>query len=203
MNEPPLDKNDLRQELTKALDRLSDPERARASVQIAERVLALPEVQRAQGILSCLSFGVEVDTWNIIERLQQQGKRVYVPRAEPRDKSLHVHAFPCPLRTLSFGLQQPPRGTPEIDRHAIEARVDVALVLGLGFDRAGYRLGYGTGYFDRFLADCRPTTIALAYDRQLVDRLPREAHDIPLDLVVTDQTTLRVAAVGENVGEPR
>jgi 5-formyltetrahydrofolate cyclo-ligase len=93
--------------------------------------------------------------------------------------------------TLEFGLRQPKRGEPELAPKDVDATLDVGVVLGLGFDRRGYRLGYGSGYFDRFLAGRELTTIGLAFDEQIVDRLPEEPHDVPLRLVVTPSATIR------------
>lgn len=160
--------------------------REEAAEQVARRLLELPEIRAAEHIFACLSFGLELDTWGLVERLRRLGKRIYVPRAEPRDGSLHVHPYPCALRTLAFGLQQPPRGTPELAPDEIDTTLDVALVLGLGFDRRGYRLGYGSGYFDRFLAGRPFPAIALAFDEQLVEYLPAEPHDIPMHAIVTE-----------------
>lgn len=114
-----------------------------------------------------------------------------MPRAEPRDRQLHLHRYPCALVTLGFGLRQPRRDAPELPPAEVDGSIDAAVVLGLGFDRRGYRLGYGSGYFDRFLAGRELTTIGLAFDEQLVDRLPAEAHDVPMRLVVTPSELVR------------
>jgi 5-formyltetrahydrofolate cyclo-ligase len=73
---------------------------------------------------------------------------------------------------------------------AIPDTIDAAIVLGLGFDRRGYRLGYGSGYFDRFLAAYPLTAIGLAYGFQMIDRLPTEPHDVPMTVVVTERETV-------------
>ncbi|MBZ0113813.1 MAG: 5-formyltetrahydrofolate cyclo-ligase [Thermoanaerobaculia bacterium] len=184
-------KDELRTDIRRRLEASPAESASQASSAIHDRVLALPEVRRAQRILSCLSFGHEVDTWRLIERLRAEGKEIYVPRADPRDHQLHVHAYPCDLRTLSFGLQQPPRGTAEIAREAIDSTVDVVLVLGLGFDRRGYRLGYGSGYFDRFLVDRPFPAVGLALDLQIFEHMPEEEHDIPMTAVLTEGRIIR------------
>ena len=155
------------------------------------RLLATPEVATAGRIFLCLSFGNELDTAELVATLLAEGREVYVPRAEPRDRQLHVHRYPCDLVTLSFGLQQPKRGAPEVPADAIDRTLDVALVLGLAFDRRGYRLGYGSGYFDRFLAGRPFPALGLAFEQQVIERLPAEPHDIPLRAVVTDAATHR------------
>ncbi len=190
----PLTKAELREQLRLDLEKIDAAAAAHASRAIAARILELPEIAGAERILTCLSFGVEVDTWHLVDRLVALGKRLYVPRADPRDRELHVHPYPCPLRTVSFGLQQPPRGTPEVAAEAIDETLDAVLVLGLGFDRRGYRLGYGSGYFDRFLAGRPFPAIGLAFAEQLVDELPVEPHDIAMAVVVTDTEVCRGSA---------
>ena len=190
----PLTKAELRERLRLDLEKIDAAAAAHASRAIAARILELPEIAGAERILTCLSFGVEVDTWGLVDRLLALGKELYVPRADPRDRALHVHPYPCPLRTVSFGLQQPPRGTPEVAAEAIDETLDAVLVLGLGFDRRGYRLGYGSGYFDRFLAGRPFPAIGLAFAEQLVDELPVEPHDIAMAVVVTDTEVCRGSA---------
>jgi 5-formyltetrahydrofolate cyclo-ligase len=183
---PAAAKTAWRERLRGRLAALDPATTAAAADRVGESVLALPEITRARRILACLSFGAEIDTWRLVDRLRAAGKDLCVPRADPRDGRLHVHPYPCALRTLAFGLRQPPRGTPEVATEAIDATVDAVLVLGLGFDRRGYRLGYGSGYFDRFLAGRPFPAVGLAFAMQLEDELPSEPHDIPLTVIVTE-----------------
>ena len=171
-----------------------DPEAARAAARaVRERVLALPEVTSSRRLLACLSFGAELDTWGLVERLQADDRDVYVPRVAVGDPHLHVHPYPCALETLSFGLRQPRPGTPELAPEEIDETLDVALVVGLAFDRRGHRLGYGAGYFDRFLAGRAFPAVGLAFELQIVEALPVEEHDVRMDVVVTEADTLRAA----------
>ena len=167
------------------------PEKAdRDATALADRVLALPEMERASDVFLCLSFGGEIDTWRLADGLRDLGKRIYVPRAVLRDHSLHVHAFPCRLETLPIGLRQPAADDSELANDDIEGTLDIALVLGLAFDPRGVRLGHGSGFFDRFLARYPLQTVGLAYDEQIVEELPRETHDVPMGRVVTPSRVL-------------
>ena len=157
-----------------------------AAAAAARRFLALPEIAASRRVLVCLSFGHEISTQPVIGELLESGRELFVPRADPRDHMLHVHRYPCELITLSFGLCQPPRGAPEVEAGQIDATLDAALVLGLAFDEEGYRLGHGRGYFDRFLAGRRFPAVGFAYETQVVERLPRERHDVPMHAVVTE-----------------
>jgi len=165
--------------------------RRSAARRAAERLAALPELVAARRIFTCLSFGDELDTGPLVDAWLAQGRELYVPRADPRDRQLHVHRYPCELVTLDFGLRQPKRGEPELASEEVDTTLDVAIVLGLAFDRRGFRLGYGSGYFDRFLAGRDLLTIGLAFDEQLVERLPDEPHDVPMCLVVAPSELVR------------
>jgi 5-formyltetrahydrofolate cyclo-ligase len=165
-----------------------------AAARLVEQLLELPEVARASRILTCLSFHREIDTWRLVDRLLAAGREVYVPRADPRDRQLHLHRYPCDFQELSFGLKQPSRGTCELNAEAIDGTIDVALALGLAFDPRGYRLGSGTGYFDRFMAGRPFPAIGMCYEAQLIDRIPEERHDVPMAAVVTEVDVWRANA---------
>jgi len=181
----------LRAEMRERVASVPEADRGRASEVIAARVLALPELEQPAGVLCCLSFGAEPDTWPLVEQLARRGHRLHVPRARAADTSLRVHPWPCPLVTLSFGLRQPHPEAPELASEAVDASIDVALVLGLAFDRRGVRLGHGRGYFDRFFARHAPLRVGLALDEQFVAELPRDAHDVAMDVLVTPGGVLR------------
>jgi 5-formyltetrahydrofolate cyclo-ligase len=184
---PAEEKHALRSTLASRLDGIEPAEAGRAAAAAAERFLALAEVVAARRVLVCLSFGTEISTRPVIAALEASGREIFVPRADPADHQLHIHAYPCELVTLSFGLCQPARGTPEVPA----ATIDAALVLGLAFDEHGIRLGHGRAYFDRFLARHPLAAIGFAYECQVVPRLPREPHDIPMTALVTERATRR------------
>ena len=189
--ESAIGKTALRRQLRERVASLDASLARRAAELAAERLLTLPEVAQAQRILTCLSFGGEIDTWGLADHLLAEGRQVLVPRADPETKRLHIHPYPCQLRTLSFGLRQPLPGSEEIPLQDIDSHIDLALVLGLAFDRSGFRLGHGAGYFDRFLAGRPFPAIGLAYHFQLLDRIPLQPHDVPMAVIVTEQEANR------------
>jgi 5-formyltetrahydrofolate cyclo-ligase len=169
------------------------PEEARhAARELAERAVTLPELEGGRGLLVCLSFGDELDTGPLMECLLKEGSELFVPRVERETHGMTLHRYPCRLETLGFGLRQPAPEVPALDPASIDETLDAALLAGLAFDRAGYRLGYGRGYFDRFLVARSFPAFGIGYDFQLVDRLPHEPHDVPLAGVVTDREMYRV-----------
>jgi 5-formyltetrahydrofolate cyclo-ligase len=183
----------LRTVLSQKIAALSQEQARRQARQLQERVLTLPEVRRARGVLACLSFGTEIDTWSLVEALLAAGKKVYVPRTVPATRGLALHPYPCALRRLSFGLAEPLASEPQLPAEAVNEAVEVALVLGLAFDGRGIRLGHGAGYFDRFLVGRPFVSIGLGYDEQWLPRLPAEAHDVPMTVVLTPSREQRLA----------
>lgn len=181
----------LRADLLARRAALPEEGRRRAGRAACERLLALPEVSGARHLFTCLSFGTEIETWGVVEHWLAEGREVYVPRADRATGLLHLHRYPCRLTTLSFGLRQPKRGEPELPAEAIDTTVDAAIVLGVAFDHQGYRLGYGSGFFDRFLAGRPFPAFGLTLDDQVVERLPIAPHDLPMRAVVSEGAVYR------------
>ena len=124
-----------------------------------------------------MSFRTETDTSEIVEALLASGKRVCVPRVIADE----MYAAPWSERTETngYGIVQPVSGEDE--------PCEIAVVPLLAVDGEGYRLGYGGGYYDRyFAAHPKMLRVGLCYEGQAVERLPRDAYDLPLDAVVTE-----------------
>ena len=185
---PCQDKRAVRAWMRERLAAVSLAERKRRSARIRERLLSLPVMADSRNVLTCLSFGTEVDTWPLVESLVRDVARtVYVPRCQLGDSGMTIHRYPCELETLSFGLRQPVVAEPALADGEIVRTLDCVCVLGLAFDpQAGHRLGSGRGYFDRFLAKHSVPSVGLAFEQQLVRGLPSDEHDVPMDLIVTE-----------------
>lgn len=188
------DKANQREQLLERARAITPEVRAAAEAAMQARLLALPEIEAARGVLVCLSYGIEPETRPLIGALTDANKQVYLPRADRADRQLHVHAWPCELQQLRFGLQQPSTTAAQLAADEIMQRVDVAVILGLGFDHDGVRLGHGSGYVDRFLAAHAIPAIALTFEAQLVERLPRATYDIPMAVIVSEDRVLRPPA---------
>ena len=154
---------------------------------ILERVLSLEAYRRAKLVHTYVSSKEnEVDTRALICTCLNQGKRVAVPVVMPGTKTL-AHALIDGLDQLVVG----PWGLAQPDPAAAtwlpaEARIDLVVVPGLAFDRRGHRIGWGGGYYDRFLAQVQTVKIGLCYDELVLDCIPGEPHDVPVDLVVAE-----------------
>ncbi len=184
-------KRQLREAIGRRPPNLSPTRRRRAETSITQRVLALPEIASARGVLVCLSYGAEPTTRDLIEALRRAGKEVFVPRADRHDRSIHVHPWPCTVRTLSFGLTQPVATAPQLPAAQIDETIDAAIIVGLAFDPSGIRLGHGSGYVDRYLTTHPTFAIGLCFESDLLPEIPPRAHDVPMSVVVTDGRTLR------------
>lgn len=182
----------LRRELLARRDAL--PGRAEKSRAIQSRVLALPEYRRARRVLLYLSKGSEVDTWPLLDCALAQGKEVYAPRCLERPGRWPLPCF-LPGGLAGGGVRPAgahPGRCPPLER----GQGDLCLVPGLAFDREGYRLGYGKGYYDCFLAAQPVRTVGLCFEALAFERLPRDGFDRPVCRLVTEAGDARPGKEG-------
>lgn len=184
-------KDELRAEMMRRRDEL--PERERRGAAIRERVIGLPAYAAAQAIHCYISMRSEVDTRPLIGDALTRGKRVAVPVVVPKAAEL-AHAWLASLAgdalvAGSFGTFNPRDMQP-----AAPGEWDLTIVPLLAFDRRGYRLGYGKGYYDRLLAAAPRPTIGVAFAAQEIAALPDEPFDVPLDWIVTEDEVISIAA---------
>lgn len=186
-----LEKKALRARVLAERDGMSDPARHTASRDIVARLMALPELASAGCVMTYMSFGVEVDTHGFFEALLADAKTILLPRIDREQKKLVVHAVARDEDLVPgvWGILEPRDDLPVV---SID-EADVMLMPGLAFDRAGSRLGYGAGYYDRLLAAAgsRPWRIAAAFDCQIVDAVPVGPQDIPIHALISPTQLLR------------
>ena len=178
----------LRRTVRRWLAALPSSERRESDRALFAHVLSLPQVEGAKTIFAF--WGIperEPDTGELVRQLAERGKVVGLPRMLPgRGMEVRGYASDRPLVPAAFGLLEPDEQAPLLERAAI----DLILVPGLCYDREGYRLGFGGGYYDRWLAGCSGWKVGLCRAALLQDRLPRGPYDIPVDLVVTEEECL-------------
>lgn len=171
---------------------LPGEEAASAALLLTERMLAMPEVAGARTVLAFwpMTARGEVDIRPLVRTLSDRGVTVGLPviRAMDRDRIMSFGRYTVDggLVPGPFGTLQPPDGDPVDGREA-----DVVIVPALAATRSGDRLGYGGGYYDRFLSRTRAFTAIPLFSRCLVDSLPVHAHDHPVDAVVTELEEIR------------
>ncbi|MBA9025422.1 5-formyltetrahydrofolate cyclo-ligase [Peribacillus huizhouensis] len=176
-------KRKIREEMKRRLSSLSTIEHTQFSRDIAQNVFALKEWKQAETIGITVAVHPEPETKFIIEQAWLEGKRVAVPKCIPSSKQLdfrYITSF-SELETVYFGLLEPVLQT----EHANKEDLSLLVVPGLAFTRQGYRLGFGGGYYDRFLTDYKGKLLSLAFELQLMEYLPIEGHDIPVAQIIT------------------
>ena len=176
-------KKQLRNEIKQRRSLLSEVEREKMSQQIAFFLQQIPEFNQAKTVFCYISYLDEVETHPLISAFLQQNRDLAVPKIMDKTEMLAI-----PL--TDFSELKPDRLgilTPESSQPAIHS-FDIAITPGLGFTEKGDRLGYGRGYYDRWFSKNKvKTKIGVAFEVQLVDELPLEETDLPLDMLVTEK----------------
>lgn len=189
-----MEKKQLRQAMKKRLAALSEETYRTLCSNITERLMALPEWKDAGIIGLTLSMKHEINTDIIIRHAWAEDKKVALPKANPKEKSMDfriLNAFEDAEEAFA-GIREPiPERTEPVAPHDI----DLLVVPGLVFDEKGYRIGFGGGFYDRFLVKYKGLTVSLAFEMQLVDSLPAESFDLPVDIIVTNQRVIRTAEI--------
>lgn len=178
------DKKVLRKTVLALRERLNQEERQRAAFLLTERILGHQWFYRSDYILCFASYGSEIDTWDIMKEALRLGKEVYIPKVlDPDTAWMEFYKFSAPeeLEKGYRGIPEP-SGISQIYPYSEEtAEHTLMLMPGVAFDRYRNRLGYGKGFYDRYLCDraaLQLRTIAVGYQCQLVDELPVSDGDI-------------------------
>lgn len=135
------------------------------------------------------SFNYEIETRKLIEHALNASKRVYIPRVEGPVMRIYQIRDLSNLVKNSMGILEPG----DLSKPFDEERIDFILMPGLAFDKKGGRIGYGGGFYDRFLMSLESlddiSKVAIAYDFQVIDYVPMSKHDIPVDRIITERGT--------------
>ena len=184
------EKADLRARCLRLRRRFTEIEVFQASAAIRRRLLELRDFREADVVHTYVSKNDEIDTTEVILMTLGSGRRVVVPVVEKGRRNLR-HAEVNNLEELvpgPFGLLQPPV---ETARWIEEDIYDLILVPGVAFDACGRRIGYGRGYYDRFLAGVGALRVGLVQAPFLVDAVPVEPHDVTVNVVLTETETYK------------
>jgi 5-formyltetrahydrofolate cyclo-ligase len=184
-------KREVRHRVLAARDAVPAAERGRLSVAVCARAVGLPELAAAATLLLYASFRSEVDTSELIAWALERGNVVCLPRVRGprRMTACRIQDHAADLVPGAWSIPEPRAGLEEVPPE----RMDVVVVPGSVFDAAGRRCGYGGGFYDSYLPRTRPRTpwVALAFETQLVDELPCEAHDLAVTAIVTETRVIR------------
>lgn len=176
----------------KALRRDMPPElRDRADTVIARRIAGLWQYKRSRLLLTYVSTAIEVDTHRIIRQALQDGKEVAVPRCVPGTRDMEFYRIQSleELEPGTFGVMEP---VPDPQRLMQDFSAGICLVPALCYDWAGYRLGYGKGYYDRFLDKFGGHMVGICYSDCVRRRLPHGRFDRAVELLVTERYLRRI-----------
>jgi len=185
----------LRREVLAGRDRLTSADRIEKSRMIEENLWLLEEIAGAEILFIYVNYRSEVETLTLIRHCLAKGKQVAVPLTDLRKSRLHLYAVNDPDQDLQPGY----RGIPEPVKGRLVAidplSIDTVILPGSVFDEQGGRLGYGGGYYDRFLAFDAPRArrVGIAFERQIVPRLPLLPHDKRLHILVTEKRIIRIS----------
>lgn len=206
-----ISKKQIRLEALKRRDYLTAEQRRDYSNRIIKKLTGLPCYQEAEAVLTYISFRSEVDTFPLLERAFADGKKVFAPKVLGKEMDFLRMASPADLTEGYRGILEPKDGLSFLRamEEAREPNLPRILICmpGAAFDRARHRIGYGGGFYDRYLSgllreekDAKAaawpqagagfSTAALAYDCQIFEEIPWEAHDICPERIVTETELL-------------
>ena len=172
-------KAELRKKILQEMKALSQEQKQAMDRVLTERFLQHPFYQEAKTIATYLSFPHEFQTQELIKRMLKDGKKVLIPKTYPKGRMDFVVYDPQQLVKTSFGLLEP-----QGDLEVVEpSQIDLIHVPGLAFTTEGYRIGYGGGYYDRYLEHFAGQSLSTIYPCQ-VQEFNFENHDIPVQEVL-------------------
>lgn len=179
------EKKKLRIAMSERLNKLSLPWYEDLSYQIACNLYQDIVWKEARMIGITISRAPEVDTFQLIRKAWEQGKNVAVPKCQPKTRQMTFRLLTgfSQLETVYSNLLEPVESKTQMVN---PGDLDLLIVPGLAFSQNGYRLGFGGGYYDRFLKNYSGHTLSLAFEQQLVPELPLDPHDLPVSKIVTE-----------------
>ena len=180
------DKRILRNKVLSIRNSLDKVVKKSMDQEIFNKLITSDLYKEANSIFIYLSFGSEIETKNIINKAIEDKKKVYIPKIYKEDKSMKAIRLKSynDLKENSMGILEPIDDSNYINKNDI----DLILVPGVVFDFNGNRIGYGGGYYDRYLKDIKEirNKLVLAYDFQIVDLIKPESHDVVFDYIITN-----------------
>ena len=178
-------KAELRKQVLQEMKAISQEQKQAMDQALTDQFLKHPFYQEAKVIATYLSFPHEFQTQELIEQALKDGKKVLIPKTYPKGRMDFVVYDPQQLVKTSFGLLEPQGDLEVVDA----SQIDLIHVPGLAFTTEGYRIGYGGGYYDRYLEQFSGHTLSTVYHHQVQDFIP-ENHDIPVQEVLIDERNL-------------
>lgn len=181
-----MDKKELRQSTIHKIKQLQAVEKRQIEECLTHQLIRTALWKQANTIGVTMSQGFEWNTKAIIEQAWKEHKTVCIPKCEPNEKKLTFYQLDTydQLEIVYYNLLEP---KPEPERQIDKKGIDLLIVPGILFDEQGYRIGFGGGYYDRYLADFPNNTVSLLCTLQLVDNIPAESFDIPVQHLIVNK----------------
>ena len=191
-----MDKKILRKEMLIKRDNLSEDKRNLLDKKIKEKLINMNFFKQAENIFIYVGFGSEINTADFIKDFLKMGKRIFIPRTNIEERTMEAVEISS-LNNLvkdKYGILEPAK---EI-KAAGKLDLDLIILPGVVFDTLGGRIGYGGGYYDKYLENLgeKISKAALCYDFQLIDKVPIEEHDIKADCIITEK---RIITLKQNM----
>ncbi|WP_040985280.1 5-formyltetrahydrofolate cyclo-ligase [Oceanobacillus jeddahense] len=185
------EKKILRQKMLKYLSGLPEHEKKEMAEKLQKKLYTSPLFQKAETIGITISTDIEWNTYEIIEKAREEGKKIASPKCIVKTKEMQYYVWDQQdqIQVGYAGIKEP---IPEKATPIAANDIDLLLVPGIIFDKSGYRIGYGGGYYDRMLADYTGTTLSLCIEKQIVDQIPREHYDLPVEQLITEKRMIKI-----------
>lgn len=179
-------KNTLRQKYKSMRLNMPKVQKTAADKRICKRITDLFSYRSCQTVFCYVSTPIEVDTREFINRALKDGKTVAVPRCVPGTRQMEFYKIDSldDLKPGSFSVDEP---MPDKDKLITDTENSICIVPGLCFDKNGYRLGYGKGYYDRFLSDFKGNIVGICYSECIVNSLITGRFDRKCNLILTEK----------------
>ncbi len=177
-------KRELREKYTKIRDEISTEQRQVFDKKICDRLTASITYRHSNEILLYSSIGSEIDTWQIFDAAKKAGKKIAFPLCFP-DNTMKYYYIESKddLEEGSFGILEPKKGLEEY----VPTSSSICIVPAIVFDKEGYRIGYGKGFYDRFLSTFPGVKVGLVYSCMIVPKVPRGRFDKHVDVMISER----------------
>lgn len=187
-----MEKKKIREEIIKRRDNLSLEIKKSYDEIIFRELIDSDIYKKSKKIFTYISFGSEVDTKRFIQYALKDNKDIYVPKTNKATKemiAIKINSL-ANMNVDKWGILEPK----SVDKNKICESFDLVIMPGVAFDRTGNRIGYGGGYYDKYISkiNLQCTKLVLAYDLQIVNEFKSEEHDIKVDYIITNKEIIKI-----------
>ncbi|WP_281202259.1 5-formyltetrahydrofolate cyclo-ligase [Cytobacillus kochii] len=179
-----VDKKQLRKMIMQQLTEMPSEQYTSHSEKLASQLFLTSHWQQSKVVALTISRFPEVDTFPIINKAWSEGKQVAIPKCLPKTREMDFRIFSSydNLEVVYSGLQEP---VVDKTKSVRPCEIDLLIVPGVAYTLKGDRIGFGGGYYDRYLVDYNGFTLSLAFQEQVVNNIPIDHHDLPVQKIIT------------------